>query len=360
MVGFRRAAAAAGIWLAGMGLASAQDLPAWKIADICTTPRDSAPGYCAAFEGEALKAVSGSWAFIPEAIRKSCLASVKSLADQSWRVLGDCVDEAMERNVDARAVKTARTPGEPVPPARVDAAPAPVAVVAPAPAPVPVAIPAPAPPPPAPVVAALPPPVAGPPQAAPAVFDQIAKANAAEAAARKAASDAEARRVADADAARKTAMAASEADAKRKADAELAAKTAADAAARAKILAAGKACTDDLTALAKSGTIRFATGSARLDAASTPTLEGIAARAKTCPDVAIVIEGHTDSTGDADFNLALSKERAGAVLAYLAKAGVQLGRLKAVGLGDTKPAVDNDTSENRARNRRIEFSVGGA
>ena len=77
---------------------AAQDLPVWKIADICA--KDSATGYCAAFEGTAYKAVSGSWTFVPEAVRKACLDRVRSAADQSWRLLGECIDGAATQSVD--------------------------------------------------------------------------------------------------------------------------------------------------------------------------------------------------------------------------------------------------------------------
>ena len=341
-------AAAGGAWAGG---ALAQNLPAWKIAEICVIARDSAPGYCAAGEAVALRAVSGSWEFIPDAIKQSCLAAVKTPADQSWRVLGDCLDGASNRSIDAVAVKTSRTPGEPVPPMRMTIpAPAPAAPVAaavvappPVPAPPPVVV---APPP--PVVIVTPPPVAGPPTAPPPVFERLAADAALQ---RKLADAADAQRTADA------------VEAKRKAEAELAARKAiedAAAAARAaKALADAKICTDDIRKFAKDGTIRFATGSARLDPASEPTLTGIAEVAKLCPNVLLQVEGHTDSVGDPQANRALSQARAETIVASLVRAGIAAGRLKATGFGDSRPVAANDSPANRALNRRIEFSVGG-
>ena len=72
----------------------------------------------------------------------------------------------------------------------------------------------------------------------------------------------------------------------------------------------------------------------------------------------VSIEGHTDNTGKADKNLALSQKRVDAVKAYLVKKGVDASRLTAVAYGDTKPVGDNKTAAGRAENRRVEFKVG--
>jgi hypothetical protein len=98
------------------GAAHAQALPGWKIPDICA--KESAPGQCADFEGQALKAVSASWAFVLDPIRQACLAQVKSPLDQSWRLLAECIDIETLKALDKGAVRTARTPAEPVPPPR--------------------------------------------------------------------------------------------------------------------------------------------------------------------------------------------------------------------------------------------------
>ena len=71
----------------------------------------------------------------------------------------------------------------------------------------------------------------------------------------------------------------------------------------------------------------------------------------------IAIEGHTDAEGSAEYNQRLSVRRARAVVAYLVKAGADRKQLEAVGYGPSRPAAPNDTEENMARNRRIEFSV---
>ena len=149
---------------APLSQARAQALPNWKIDDICA--KESAPGQCAAFEGRALKAVSSSWTFVLEPIRKTCLAQVKSPLDQSWRLLAECIDAETLKALDRGAVHTARTPAEPVPPPKPpapppeSAPPPPPATTAapPIPPPAAAAVPPPPPPPPAPPPAASPPP----------------------------------------------------------------------------------------------------------------------------------------------------------------------------------------------------------
>lgn len=72
------------------------------------------------------------------------------------------------------------------------------------------------------------------------------------------------------------------------------------------------------------------------------------------------VEGHTDSTGTAAENLALSRRRAKVVRRMLVSQGVSAGRLLAVGLGETHPVESNRTAEGRARNHRVELTVVGA
>lgn len=69
----------------------------------------------------------------------------------------------------------------------------------------------------------------------------------------------------------------------------------------------------------------------------------------------LVIEGHTDSIGPAEFNLGLSQRRAEAVLDYFVVNGIAPERLTAVGKGETEPVAPNDTPEGQARNRRIVY-----
>lgn len=117
------------------------------------------------------------------------------------------------------------------------------------------------------------------------------------------------------------------------------------------------ACQVSLTKITNAGHINFATNNATLDADSFETLDRLAVAAKTCPGMRIAIEGHTDAEGSAEYNQRLSVRRARAVVAYLVKAGADRKQLEAVGYGLSRPAAPNDTEENMAKNRRIEFSV---
>jgi outer membrane protein OmpA-like peptidoglycan-associated protein len=70
-----------------------------------------------------------------------------------------------------------------------------------------------------------------------------------------------------------------------------------------------------------------------------------------------MIEGHTDSTGSADYNLGLSLRRAESIRDALIASGVGEERLLAAGYGSRFPVADNETDEGRARNRRVEIVI---
>ena len=75
------------------------------------------------------------------------------------------------------------------------------------------------------------------------------------------------------------------------------------------------------------------------------------------PSGKLIIEGHTSSDGNDQYNLKLSQKRAEAVVRYLIKLGVDESRLEAVGKGETKPRYDNNSPIGRAKNRRVEFKT---
>jgi len=74
-------------------------------------------------------------------------------------------------------------------------------------------------------------------------------------------------------------------------------------------------------------------------------------------ELGVTVEGHTDSTGSAAYNLELSQQRAQSVLDFLVTEGVDASRLEAVGFGMTRPVADNETAEGRSKNRRVEIVV---
>ncbi|MBE6311573.1 MAG: flagellar motor protein MotB [Bacteroidales bacterium] len=75
------------------------------------------------------------------------------------------------------------------------------------------------------------------------------------------------------------------------------------------------------------------------------------------PRVKIQLGGHTDNKGSHEYNIALSRHRAKAVLDYLVKKGIPISRLSCEGFGPDRPIATNDTEEGRALNRRTEAIV---
>jgi outer membrane protein OmpA-like peptidoglycan-associated protein len=75
------------------------------------------------------------------------------------------------------------------------------------------------------------------------------------------------------------------------------------------------------------------------------------------PEMTVEVSGHTDNVGNPVKNQALSEARAKAVAAYVAAKGIDTKRMTGVGFGDTKPVAENDTPENKAKNRRTEFKI---
>lgn len=71
----------------------------------------------------------------------------------------------------------------------------------------------------------------------------------------------------------------------------------------------------------------------------------------------ILVEGHTDKTGTANYNVWLSEKRAASVKTYLVSQGLSAGNIKTEGLGDSRPVSDNKTKEGRYANRRVEVTV---
>jgi large repetitive protein len=104
--------------------------------------------------------------------------------------------------------------------------------------------------------------------------------------------------------------------------------------------------------------VYFETGSAKILEKSFGLLNQVANTMKNHGEMKLVkIEGHTDDVGDDAFNLKLSQKRADSVRDYLIAQGVEAGRLKAIGYGETKPVAPNSTPRGRETNRRVAFSI---
>ncbi|MCB0793053.1 MAG: OmpA family protein [Flavobacteriales bacterium] len=105
--------------------------------------------------------------------------------------------------------------------------------------------------------------------------------------------------------------------------------------------------------------IKYATNSAEITEASELILDQLIGFLKENPTVRIRIEGHTDSVGKPEDNMALSNDRAFTVMQYLQEHGIAGGRLAFKGYGPTKPIASNDDEAGRAENRRTEFVITG-
>jgi len=102
--------------------------------------------------------------------------------------------------------------------------------------------------------------------------------------------------------------------------------------------------------------IYFNFGSYELNPESYELLNKIAEEMNSNPDLKIQITGHTDNVGSEDFNAELSLKRALSVKANLVLQGCNSENIEASGKGKTKPLNDNITENDRAGNRRVEFT----
>lgn len=117
-----RAITTAGVLALLATAATAEQLPDWKIDDICR--EDSAPGQCSLFEMRARNAVTGSWGVLPPDVQATCLAATSAPSDHSWRELAGCIELEILHAKAERAIATARTPSELEFPAQPESGPA--------------------------------------------------------------------------------------------------------------------------------------------------------------------------------------------------------------------------------------------
>ena len=116
---------------------------------------------------------------------------------------------------------------------------------------------------------------------------------------------------------------------------------------------------DEIRAILSTANITFKTASAKLTDTGAHVVEQVGAILIKHPTVRVEIAGYTDSDGKEDANMKLSQGRVDTVKKTLAKQGVASFRMQAKGYGESHPIAPNDTAENKAKNRRVEFKILG-
>jgi len=119
-----------------------------------------------------------------------------------------------------------------------------------------------------------------------------------------------------------------------------------------------EACVGRFEILSRTDNINFRSARADLETSSFFLLDSIVEIIRRCPDLRIEVGGHTDDLGSNRTNQRLSERRAATVVNYLTSKGAISRQITSRGYGEDNPIVENSSAENRARNRRIEFTVG--
>lgn len=103
--------------------------------------------------------------------------------------------------------------------------------------------------------------------------------------------------------------------------------------------------------------ILFAVNSSDLTEQAKGNIQKLSTILNKYPDTNILIEGHTDSTGTAEYNQKLSEHRATSVSYYSMSQGVLGTRFTTVGYGEMQPVASNGTADGRRQNRRVEIAI---
>jgi outer membrane protein OmpA-like peptidoglycan-associated protein len=112
---------------------------------------------------------------------------------------------------------------------------------------------------------------------------------------------------------------------------------------------------DDTLLVRFESDILFNTDSAVVGSGGRATLDEVSGVLVEYPKTAVVVQGHTDSTGSEQHNQDLSERRARSVANHLISRGVDSGRVATLGFGEGYPAASNDTASGRQLNRRVEI-----
>lgn len=94
-----------------------------------------------------------------------------------------------------------------------------------------------------------------------------------------------------------------------------------------------------------------------LKSATRQNLQELADVLQKYDDTEVLVQGHTDSTGEEQYNMELSNNRARSVYSYLVTQGVSNSRLVVMGLGESEPIASNATATGRKQNRRVEIAI---
>ncbi|PQA56309.1 MULTISPECIES: OmpA family protein [Siphonobacter] len=105
------------------------------------------------------------------------------------------------------------------------------------------------------------------------------------------------------------------------------------------------------------GQLLFAYNSTEISPQTRENLAKLAETLKKNPDTNLLIEGHADNRGTAEYNQDLSERRAAAVSSFLRQEGVGASRMTIKGYGFNQPVASNDTEDGRRLNRRVEIAI---
>jgi outer membrane protein OmpA-like peptidoglycan-associated protein len=114
---------------------------------------------------------------------------------------------------------------------------------------------------------------------------------------------------------------------------------------------------DDRLLVGMTSVTTFDVDSAEIKPGFYSTMDKISGIVNKYGKTRLVIAGYTDDTGSEDYNLDLSRRRAGAVESYLLADQVYPARLSSVGYGESRPIAPNDTEAGRTLNRRVEITI---
>lgn len=100
--------------------------------------------------------------------------------------------------------------------------------------------------------------------------------------------------------------------------------------------------------------VHFAFDSTKVNPTAQKEIDKVTDYLNTTDNYKVLLEGHTDSTGNANYNQKLSERRANSVKKVLIDQGLEADKITTVGYGETQPVATNETKEGRAQNRRVD------